>query len=242
MIARSIIKHSAALAAFAAICALILAFTYAKTKTPIAQAKAKARAQALAEVMPPSLYFDPVLDESFVVSDSNSTRFITPGTTILRALSNGVVAGIIVPIQTPEGYSGDIELLIGIDSSLAITGVRVVSHKETPGLGDKIQRNKSPWIDSFIDKSLSNTHPGAWAVVKDGGSFDQFTGATITPRAVVHAVYSTVLYARDNYQSLFEAPLPETLHDISFITTQRVNIKSQLGYSEKPVLGATYAE
>lgn len=223
-------------------CALVLALTHSETEAPIAQAKAKARAQALAEVMPPALYSDPILDERYVVSNSAATRFIAPGTIIFRAHSNGVVAGIIVPMQTPEGYSGDIDLLVGVDSTLAITGVRVVTHKETPGLGDKIQRNKSPWIDSFIDKSLSNTSASTWAVKKDGGAFDQFTGATITPRAVVHAVYSALLFARDNYQPLFEAPLPETLHDASITEAQRVNIISQLGYSEKPARGTTDAE
>lgn len=242
MIGRSIIQHGVALAGFATICAFVLALTHSETEAPIAKAKAEARAQALAAVMPPSLYRDPILDEHFVVSGDNSTAFIAPGTKILRARSNTRVTGIIVPIQTPEGYSGDIDLLVGMDNTLTITGVRVVTHKETPGLGDKIQRNKSPWIDSFIDKSLSNTSASTWAVKKDGGAFDQFTGATITPRAVVHAVYSALLFARDNYQPLFEAPLPETLHDASITEAQRVNIISQLGYSEKPARGTTDAE
>ena len=242
MIGRSIIQHSVALAGFAAICAFVLALTHSETEAPITKAKAKARAQALAAVMPPSLYRDPILDERFVVSGDNSTAFIAPGTKILRARSNTQVTGIIVPIQTPEGYSGDIDLLVGMDNTLTITGVRVVTHKETPGLGDKIQRNKSPWIDSFIDKSLSNTSESTWAVKRDGGAFDQFTGATITPRAVVAAVYGALVYARDNYQTLFEAPLPEALLDISFTEHQQTNIISQLGYWEKRVDGTFYAE
>jgi electron transport complex protein RnfG len=243
VIGRSIIQHGVALAVFAAMCALVLALTYSETEAPIAEAKAKARAQALAEVMPPSLYSDPILDESLVVSSKISTRFITPETKILRALSNGMVAGIIVPIQTPEGYSGDIELLVGIDNTLAITGVRVVAHKETPGLGDKIQRNKSPWIDTFIGKSLSNTQAGVWAVKKDGGAFDQFTGATITPRAVIAAVYSTLLYARDNYQTLFEAPLPANPSDHSAAKDHlRAELAIQMGATQNQFAGATYAE
>ena len=243
MMARSVIQHSLALAGFAAICAFVLAFTQANTAEPIAQAKAKARAQALAEVMPPNYYLDPILDESFVVSSATGTRFIASGTKILRALSNGIVVGIIVPIRTSEGYSGDIDLLVGVDNTLAITGVRVLAHKETPGLGDKIQRNKSPWIDGFLGKSLSDTQASAWAVRKDGGSFDQFTGATITPRAVIQAVYGTLLYARDNYETLFEAPLPDGLSDITLTEDSiRAKLISQLGAPTNPIKGPTYAE
>jgi electron transport complex protein RnfG len=243
MMARSVIQHGVALAVFAAICAFVLAFTQAKTAEPIAQAKAKARAQALAEVMPPDYYLDPILDESLEVSSATGTRFIAPGTKILRALSNGMVVGVIIPIRTPEGYSGDIDLLVGVDNTLAITGVRVLAHKETPGLGDKIQRNKSPWIDSFLGKSLSNTQVNAWTVKKDGGSFDQFTGATITPRAVIRGVHSTLIYARDNYQILFESPLPDVLSDITLTEdSMRAKLISQLGAPTNPIKGATYAE
>ena len=93
-----------------------------------------------------------------------------------------------------EGYSGPINLLVAVNVDGTLSGVRVVSHKETPGLGDKIETNKDDWILGFVGKSLSNPSEALWKVRKDGGEFDQFTGATITPRAVVNAVREVLKY------------------------------------------------
>jgi electron transport complex protein RnfG len=109
-------------------------------------------------------------------------------------------------VVAKDGYSGDISLLVGIDFDGIIQGVRTIEHKETPGLGDKVDHKKSPWIDSFIGKSLSNTPLDGWAVTKDGGVFDGFTGATITPRAVVNAVHQGLLYHQRQQSVLYNAP------------------------------------
>jgi len=95
-------------------------------------------------------------------------------------------------VLSTEGYSGTIRLLIGIDEGQHIRGVRVISHQETPGLGDKIEIKKSDWMTQFTGKSLNNPKTSMWKVAKDGGTFDQFTGATITPRAVVSAIRETL--------------------------------------------------
>ena len=100
----------------------------------------------------------------------------------------------IVPAVAPDGYSGDIKMIIGINANGSIAGVRVLSHNETPGLGDKVDLKKSDWVLSFNQKSLNNPTTEAWAVKKDGGEFDSFTGATITPRAVVNQVKRALQY------------------------------------------------
>ena len=103
----------------------------------------------------------------------------------------------------PDGYNGDIHLLTGILADGRISGVRVVSHKETPGLGDPIELDRSDWILAFTSRSLEDPGPEAWGVRRDGGIFDQFTGATITPRAVVEAVQRVLEYHQANRDALY---------------------------------------
>jgi electron transport complex protein RnfG len=110
------------------------------------------------------------------------------------AKQDGVPVTLILPVVAPEGYSGPIRLIVGIDVNGDIRGVRVIEHKETPGLGDKISLKKSDWVLGFDGKSLSNTTEEGWRVKKDGGDFDQLTGATITPRAIVKAVHLALQY------------------------------------------------
>ena len=110
------------------------------------------------------------------------------------ALKDGAPSALILPVTAPDGYSGAIHLLVGIFADGRLAGVRVLGHKETPGLGDKIELAKSQWIRSFDGKSLSNPGAEGWAVKKDRGEFDQFAGATITPRAVVKAVHGALQY------------------------------------------------
>ena len=104
----------------------------------------------------------------------------------------------------PNGYSGSIHLLVGVYVDGSLAGVRVVKHSETPGLGDAIDRRKSDWIRGFDGKSLTDPAAKGWQVKRDGGEFDQLTGATITPRAVVRAVHNTLLYYRDNADMIFK--------------------------------------
>jgi electron transport complex protein RnfG len=120
-----------------------------------------------------------------------------------RARRNGEPVAVVFNSVAPNGYNGRIHLLVGIYVDGSLAGVRVVKHTETPGLGDAVEVRKSPWIRSFDGKSLHDPAAGGWAVKRDGGEFDQFTGATITPRAVVKAVHNTLLYYRDNADMIF---------------------------------------
>ncbi|WP_163134438.1 electron transport complex subunit RsxG [Agarivorans sp. Alg241-V36] len=156
------------------------------TSPVIAQRVNEDKLAAIERVMPSSQYQNALLatEHPFVVNDRQYT--------VYNALDQqGQASGYVVQVSA-KGYAGPINLLVGVDASLTILGVRVLSHSETPGLGDKIEIAKNPWVLSFNQKSLSNTSSKAWAVKKDGGEFDQFTGATITPRAVVNAVHQAL--------------------------------------------------
>jgi len=124
--------------------------------------------------------------------------------TIYRARKAGQPVAAIIKSTTAHGYNGDIDLLIALNIDGTIMGVRVLNHKETPGLGDKIELKKSNWILGFKQKSLTDNDLSLWAVKRDGGLFDQFTGATITPRAIVNEVKKTALFFQQNQQTLFE--------------------------------------
>ena len=124
--------------------------------------------------------------------------------TAYRARLQGEPVAVIFNSVAPNGYSGRINLLVGVYIDGSLAGVRVIKHAETPGLGDGIEIRKSSWITGFDDKSLDNPDADGWRVKRDGGEFDQLTGATITPRAIVAAVRNTLLYYRQNADMIFE--------------------------------------
>jgi Na+-translocating ferredoxin:NAD+ oxidoreductase subunit G len=123
------------------------------------------------------------------------------------ATNHGVPSGIAIEAITHDGYNGDIKVIIGIDGQGIITGVRVLAHNETPGLGDKIDLRVTNWILNFTGKSVTTDNQASWLVKKDGGQFDQFTGATITPRAIVRIVKDTVQYVSSHQSEIFAQPL-----------------------------------
>lgn len=128
---------------------------------------------------------------------------------VYRARLNGSDSAVIISSQAPNGYNGRISILVGIFFDGTIAGVRVTSHRETPGLGDDVELAKSDWILSFNGKSLKIPLEEKWEVKKDGGNFDQFTGATITPRAIVAAVLNTLKFYEDNQVLLYK---PHTMN------------------------------
>lgn len=196
-------KAGLSLALFALISVLFVATTDKLTKKKIAENKAMMLLQALNEVAPENSYNNDLI-KSKVILKSKGTGF-SRDTPVYLATKNSLPVTAIFEVTTLKGYSGAIKMLIGIQAKdFSITGVRIVQHHETPGLGDKMETRKSNWVMNFNGKSLGNPNLSGWQVKKDGGDFDQFTGATITPRAIVNAVRSTLLYAKDNMQALFE--------------------------------------
>lgn len=125
---------------------------------------------------------------------------------VYRARRNENPVAAIINAIAPDGYSGSIELLVAIRYDGTLAGVRVVKHKETPGLGDGIEARRSDWILGFDNRSLTEPEKKGWAVKRDGGIFDQFTGATISPRAIVNAVYRSLLYFDTHRDDLFDKP------------------------------------
>lgn len=204
MLKVSISKNSLLLTAFAIIAATLLALTYENTKDQIAESEREAAQKALLEIIPVERIDNDLLLDTLAIPESAYESLGKPDGNIHLARKNGDVIGVIVPAIAPDGYSGAIKMLVGVNSNGTIAGVRVLSHKETPSLGDKIDIKKSQWITSFDDKSLQNPQASKWKVKKDGGEFDQFTGATITPRAVTNAVHKVLVFVEKKHSLLFE--------------------------------------
>jgi len=175
-------RHGILLGLFSLAAALILSLSFAATEAAIAARKAENLLASLRQVLPAALHENDPSQTLRVLQDPKEGQVKT-----YLATSGTDVTGVAFEL-TGYGYSGAIRVLIGIAPDGTVLGVRVLSHTETPGLGDKIERRISAWIESFSGKSLSDPAPDGWAVRKDGGSFDQFSGATITPRAVVATV------------------------------------------------------
>lgn len=195
-------KNALTLVAFAAVFTLLMVFVYQITKTPIEKSEAEARMALFAQIIPPELYDNDVLKDAIIIAPNTLLGNKQP-TFANRARLGGQPQAIILEAIAPDGYSGDIKLLIAIKHDSTISGVRVLSHKETPGLGDYIEIAKNNWIKLFDGESLTQTGETDWKVKKDGGKFDYMAGATITPRAVVKAVHKALQYFEANKDTLF---------------------------------------
>ena len=257
MMKESLAKNGLMLGAFAVVTTALIALTFFGTEDKIEQQKQKKLLSVLNEVVP-SEFHDNALY-------ANCTEVNAPelgnkkAHKIYRATLNGKPSALVLEATAPNGYSGDIDIVVGVEVSgpvstgssqdvntdslnsesenvnvtalalsdtpaptnathqdesgphtktinMKVLGVRVIEHKETPGLGDKIELAVSNWITTFSGKSFSPDNLAPWQVKNDGGEFDQFTGATITPRAVVGAVRDALLYAQANQSVLFNAP------------------------------------
>ena len=187
---------------FSLLASIALSISYFFTKTPIEESDAKAKRTFLNQVIPSNLYDNNLVKDTISVEPSpliGNKKNID----VYRAKKNNQVIAVIIETIAPDGYSGEIKTLVGIDQEDKILGVRVIIHKETPGLGDYIEIEKSQWIKNFDLKSLGKITEKEWAVKKDGGSFDYVSGATITSRAVIKSTYKSLLYVKENKKRLF---------------------------------------
>jgi len=199
----SIRRSAIGLGLFAVITGGTIAVTQSMTEERIEQQAAKAEASALFEIIPETRHNNDLLNDTVTLPASKRLAQEGPVQAWV-ARQDGEPIGLILPAVAPDGYSGDIDLLVGLNLNGEVLGVRITSHRETPGLGDRVETRKSDWIHSFEGKSLGNPRPRQWNVKKNGGVFDQFTGATITPRAVVKAVQKTLIYFRENRRTIIE--------------------------------------
>ena len=199
---KKISTTAAAMIIFSLAASTALSVFYFITKSPIDESDARAKRIFLNQVIPADLYDNNLVKDTISVEPSpllGNKKNID----VYRAKKNNQVIAVIIEAIAPDGYSGEIKTLVGIDQEDKILGVRVITHKETPGLGDYIEIDKSQWIKNFNLKSLDKVSEKQWAVKKDGGDFDYVSGATITPRAVIKSTYKCLLYVKENKKRLF---------------------------------------
>lgn len=206
----SVVRHAFSTAGimigFTIVGTVLLATTYFTTRLPIADSERKAKLKLFEQVLPSALHDNDLLKDGIKVAPGGELGN-REETFAYRARLAGKPVAVVLEATAPDGYSGDIKLLIAVRADGELAGVRVLTHKETPGLGDYIDIAHSDWIQKNFDgQSLAKTGDEHWKVKKDGGSFDYMAGATITPRAVVKAVHKSLTYFAAHREQLFAAP------------------------------------
>jgi electron transport complex protein RnfG len=199
---KHILRVGLLLGLFAVVATTLVALTETSTRAQIKENEREALLSGINALIPHEQYDNAILQDTIVLDATDALGTEEP-TTVYRARKQGENVAVVLTAVAPNGYSGTIKMLVGIYADGTLAGVRVINHKETPGLGDKIDEKKADWIFQFEGLSLTNPASEKWKVKKDGGEFDQFTGATITPRAVVSAVKRSLEYFRSHSDELF---------------------------------------
>lgn len=202
---RKIVQAGALLTLFAFVGTGLVALVHGLTQERILENERQALLQKLQALIPPERIDNDMIADSIEVRRADLLG--APVTRIYRGRKQGrPVAAVLSPVVA-NGYGGPMTLLVAVNLDASLAGVRVIAHRETPGLGDKVEEERSDWIYGFDGKSLGNPSEAKWKVKRDGGSFDQFTGATITPRVVVAAVKEALSYVQDQGERIYrEAP------------------------------------
>ncbi|MDQ7990881.1 MAG: electron transport complex subunit RsxG [Candidatus Dactylopiibacterium sp.] len=193
-------RHAWILGAFCLVFALVLALTHQVAASDIEARAQEDRMRSLEQVLPADMHDNDILSDTLDLADGEGKP-----RTVFVARRGGAVSGAAFQVQSP-GYAGPIRLMMGVQPDGRIIGVRVLAHKETPGLGDRIEVKKGDWILRFSGLSLDKPAERGWRVKKDGGDFDQFAGATITPRAVVRAVHEGLRFFAANRDRILASP------------------------------------
>jgi electron transport complex protein RnfG len=187
----------------------VLAGAYQWTRPSILASAAEEKMKLIADVLPADRYDNDLLKDTLALPPTPELGLTEP-TTVYRARKGGQPAAVVIEAVAPDGYSGKIRLVLAVQADGAVSGVRVIAHKETPGLGDYIEPKKDrkrarPWITQFEGRSLANPAERGWKVKKDGGEFDANAGATVTPRAIVKAVRGALSYVSAQRDALYAA-------------------------------------
>ena len=199
----NIFNSAVLLGLFVAIGTGVVVFIFDQTREQIAESEKQYLLGQLHAIIKPDEHDNDIYTDTTGISNSSILK--NPGPVIVyRARKSGKPVAALFTTYAPDGYNGMIRILVGIYENGSLAGVRIISHQETPGLGDDIDEAKSDWIHSFTGKSLDKPDKPGWKVKKDGGQFDQFTGATITPRAVIKAIHNSLLYFKANKALLFQ--------------------------------------
>lgn len=198
----SVLKNGVTLAAIAAICTALVATTYHLTKERIAANEQAFLERKLAPVLS-GLSYEGSISESKRVIEAPHDLPGREDALIYRVYADNEPVAALFAVTAPDGYAGPIRILLGVDINGVVTGLRILEHRETPGLGDKIEESKSDWVHQFNGKSLGNPDIEEWYIRSDGGEFDQLSGASVTPRAVIAAIRGTLLYFEEHRDDIF---------------------------------------
>ncbi len=198
---RNMIISAVLLSLFAISGTAFVALTESATKARIAENRRQAILKNLNKLIPDDQHDNDLLADTIEMNDKllGSNEPVT----VYLARKNNMPVAALYTVIAPDGYSGKIWILMGVKENGTLAGIHIISHRETPGLGDAIDAEKSKWDQQFSNKSLTQPADIKWKVKKDGGSFDQLTGATITPRAVVKAIHNGLLFFEKNHAKLF---------------------------------------
>lgn len=198
----AVVKSGVTLASIAAICTALVAFTFRLTESRI-----EANEQALLErSLQPALsglFYDSGVTESKIVVPPPHALPGSEAAIIYRVYAQQEPVAALFVVSARDGYAGPIRILVGVDTEGLVTGVHVLEHRETPGLGDRVESTKSDWVRQFDGRSLLDPTSSEWALKTDGGQFDQLTGASVTPRAIIKAIKNTLLYYDAHRDELF---------------------------------------
>lgn len=180
--------------------AALLAGVHHLTRERIELARAREASSTLHQVLPPDSHDNELVTDTVTAAIPG----LAGDATVYRARSNGRPSGVVFEVTTEDGYSGPIRLMVGVDAAGRVTGVRVLQHRETPGLGDGIEAARSDWILGFDGRALGDPEKERWRSSRRGGDFDTLTSATITTEAVVTAVRRVLEYFEANRDELFQ--------------------------------------
>ena len=197
-------KSGVTLAVIAAFCTSLVAFTWQLTAERIETNKKEWLERSLQPALA-GLFFDSPVTESMIMIPPPHELPGSEAAIIYRVYAGVTPVAALFVVSARDGYAGPIRLLIGIAMDGTVTGVRVLEHRETPGLGDRIETTKSDWVLQFDGHSLQDPNPARWAIKGDGGDFDQLTGASVTPRAIINAIEETLTYFDANRVTVFAA-------------------------------------
>ncbi len=204
----AVVKGGVTLALIAALCTALVALTYMGTAERI-EANEQAWLERSLQPVLSGVVYDSGLTESMITILPPHDLPGSEAAVVYRVYAKGAPVAALFVVSARDGYAGPIRILVGVDVDGRVTGVHVLEHRETPGLGDGVESGKSDWARQFGGRSLADPVIGDWAIKRDGGQFDQLTGASVTPRAVVKAIRETLLYFEAHRDTIFGADQEE---------------------------------
>lgn len=208
MIFKNTMRSALVLGSFGLLGALLVSATELQTREIIQQNERMSLLSRLHELVPQAEVDNDFLQHPLTL---DAPEYLGASDTLAyMGIRQNALAAVVFETTIPNGYAGPIEMLVAVSGEGVLKGVRVVSHSETPGLGDKIDLDRSDWVLGFDGKSLGDPDVSLWKVKKDGGIFDQFTGATITPRVIVKSIRKVLLYYGQEHQLLLDRYLRES--------------------------------